>query len=35
VYFVLLDKKAIMRSLQTQDSLLEEEKEEEYNNTKR
>jgi len=28
------DKKAIMRSLQNQDSLLEEEKEEEYNNKK-
>jgi hypothetical protein len=33
-YFILffrLDKKAIMKSLQTQDGLLEEEKEDDYN----
>jgi hypothetical protein len=29
------DKRAIMKSLQTQDSMLEEEKEEEYNNAKK
>ena len=29
------DKRAIMKSLKTQDSMLEEEKEEEYNNNKR
>ncbi len=32
--FLFLDKKAIMRSLQNQDALLEEEKEEEYNTKK-
>ena len=33
-HILFLDKKAIMRSLQNQDALLEEEKEEEYNNKK-
>jgi hypothetical protein len=30
-----IDKKTILKSLQTQDSLLEEEKEEDYNNAKK
>jgi AP-1 complex subunit sigma 1/2 len=30
-----IDKRAIMKSLQSQDSMLEEEKEDEYNNSKK
>jgi AP-1 complex subunit sigma 1/2 len=30
-----IDKRAIMKSLQTQDSMLEEEKEDDYNNSSR
>ena len=35
IVLINLDKRAIMKSLQTQDSMLEEEKEEEYNHNKK